>query len=166
MGYGIRIMTKLSYDIHDNIIGLNIMTGIDDTRFNKNEWIKIDRNVVFLNKQGDLMYSEPGQGTLERVSVSDFSDLEFKSIKGNTGKLLNSIPINKSYLKGFLSTRYSETTDYNPDSPANVAREIFGLPKQGRLRSKVTMYMNRYPLKDALKLFGAVKGKGAQKPVK
>lgn len=162
MGYGIRIMTKLSYDIHDNIIGTSILTGIDNTRFNKDEWLKVDRNLFFLNKQGDMMYSEPGQGTLERVMVSDFTDFEFASVSGNSSKLNVSIPLDKKYLEGFLSARYSEKEDYNPNSAVNELRGILGLPKQGKLRSKVTMFMNRYSVDHAVKLFGALKGKGAQ----
>ncbi len=162
MGYGIRVMTKLSYDIHDNIIGTSILTGIDNTRFNKDEWLKVDRNLFFLNKQGDMMYSESGQGTLERVMVPDFADFEFASIKGNISELKSKIPIDKKYLGGFLAARYSEKADYDPDSPANQLREILGLPKQGKLQTKVSMYMNKYPLNYALKLFGALKGIGAQ----
>ena len=37
-----------------------------------------------------------------------------------------------------------------------------GLPQQGTIVSKVDMFGNRYPLEDALKLFGAINGKGAQ----
>ncbi len=33
-----------------------------------------------------------------------------------------------------------------------------------KVTSTVTMFANRYPLEDAIKLFGAVKGYGAQKP--
>ncbi len=164
MGYGIRIMTKLSYDIHDNIIGTSVLTGIDHTRFNKDEWLKVDRNLFFLNKQGDMMYSEPGQGTLERVRVSDFADFEFASVTGNTSELKTSIPVDKNYLEGFLAARYSEKADFNADSPVNQLRGILGLPKQGKLRSKATMFMNRYPLNSAVKFFGAVKGQGAQLP--
>ena len=50
MGYGVRIMTKLKYDIHHNIIGTSIMGGIDNSRFCKDEFIKIDNNVMFGNK--------------------------------------------------------------------------------------------------------------------
>ena len=111
-----------------------------------------------------MMYSEPGQGTLERVMVSDFSDFEFPSVGGNTSKLKASLPLDRNYLEGFLSSRYSEKVDYNPNSKVNEVRGILGLPKQGKLRSKVTMYMNKYSMKYAVKLFGALKGKGAQLP--
>ena len=164
MGYGIRVMTKLSYDIHDNIIGLSVLTGVDNTRFNLDEWLRMDNNIFFLNKQGDMMYTEPGQGQLERVSVMDFADFEFDSVRGNKADLPGPLAINKDYLEGFLTARYSETADYNPDSPANVLREVMGLPKQGKLKTSVTMFMNRYPVADALKLFGSLKGVGAQLP--
>jgi len=86
------------------------------------------------------------------------------SCKGNTDKLNAKLPLNKSYLENFLNARYSESTDFNPDSPANVLREVMGLPKQGKLMSQVSMFANRYPLQDALSLFGASGKMGAQKP--
>ncbi len=76
MGYGVRVMTQLSYDIHHNIIGGNIFTGIEHTRGNLNEWVKIDHNILFLNKQAPLLYVEPGRsaaGKMERVKIEDMN---------------------------------------------------------------------------------------------
>jgi hypothetical protein len=39
---------------------------------------------------------------------------------------------------------------------------MLGLPLQGTITTKCDMFCNRYPLEDALKLFGAMPGKGAQ----
>jgi hypothetical protein len=154
-------MTKLSYNIHNNIFLGNLLTGVDHTRFNKNEWLKLDNNLFLMNKQGDLMFSEPGQNALERVMVKDFGDLEFKSVKGNVGKA-EKLPINMAYLNGFLSARYSEKADYDENSPSNQYRAAMGLNKQGKLTTSVSMFGNRYPVADALKLFGAVKDMGSQ----
>lgn len=164
MGYGIRIMTNLEYNIHNNIIGMNVLTGVDDTRFNKPEWIKIDNNLFLLNKQAPMLFTEPGQGQLERVNLSNFGDLGLASATGNTDKPAKALPINKAYLEGFLGARYSEEADFDPNSQANVLREVMGLPKQGKLKTEVSMFGNRYPLEDALKLFGALDGMGAQMP--
>ena len=168
MGYGIRVMTMASYDIHNNLIGGNILTGVDHTRGNLNEWLKLDNNILFLNKQAPLLYVEPGKsaaGKMERVQIENIgADLGFASCKGNSDKLPQSLPINKIYLENFLLARYSESADYNPNSSANVMREVMGLPKQGKLTTQVSMYANRYPLKDAFKLFGAIGQAGAQKP--
>jgi hypothetical protein len=168
MGYGIRIMTMVDYDIHDNLIGCNVLTGIDHTRNNPNAWVRIDNNILFLNRQAPLLYVEPGTsaaGMMERVKVEDMNaDLGLASCKGNSDKINFKLPLNKVYLQNFLNARYSETADFNPDSPANVLREVMGLPKQGKLASQVSMFANRYPLKDALVLFGAARQAGAQKP--
>ena len=161
MGYGARIMTKLGYNIHHNIFLGNLITGVDHTRFNKNEWIKIDSNVFFANKQGDLLLSEAGNVQMERVNVSDFGDLEFASASGNTGKALK-LPVDSAYLQGFLAARYSEQADFDRDSPANQLRSVFGMNLQGKLTSKVSMYGNRYPWNKAVELFGADKTVGAQ----
>lgn len=168
MGYGIRVMTMVGYDIHDNLIGGSVLTGIDHTRNNPNDWVKIDDNILFLNKQAPLLYVEPGTsaaGMMERVKIGDMnSDLGLASCRGNTDRIHFKLPMNKIYVENFLNARYSETADFNPDSPANVLREIVGLPKQGKLTTQVSMFANRYPLADALKLFGAVGKVGAQKP--
>ncbi len=168
MGYGIRVMTMVSYDVHDNLIGCNVLTGIDHTRNNPNDWVKIDNNILFLNKQAPLLYVEPGTsaaGKMERVEIKDLNaDLGLASCRGNSDKVDFKLPLNKTYLENFLNARYSETTDFNPDSPANVLREVMGLPKQGKLTTQVSMFANRYPLKEALSLFGAARQTGAQKP--
>lgn len=163
MGYGVRVMTKLSYDIHNNIFGGNVLTGVDHTRFNKDEWLKIDNNMFFANKQGDLMYSEAGLNTLERIFVDELEDFEFDSAADNTAEI-PSLKINKAYLEGFLSASYSEEEDFDADSSSNQFRAAMGLNKQGKLKTKVSMFANRYPWKETLKLFGGVKDRGAQLP--
>ena len=72
--------------------------------------------------------------------------------------------INEAYLEGFLGMVYTETVDYDPNSPANQFRSAFGMNQQATMTNKVDMFANRYPLDDALKLFGAVEGYGAQLP--
>lgn len=162
MGYGVRVMTNLSYNIRRNIIGGSVFTGVDHTRFNKNEWVKIDENVFFANKQADLMFSEPGNVQLERVKVKDFGDLGIASAKGNK-EVFPKLPIEKAYLEGFLGASYTEKADYDPSSSANRWREAMGLNKQGKLTTSVSMFGNRYPWREALKLFGAAAGVGAQR---
>jgi hypothetical protein len=98
------------------------------------------------------------------ITADQFGDMELASIESNKNEVPKDFPIDKAYLEGFLSARYSEEADYDPDSPANQMREAFGLNKQGKLATSVTMFGNRYSWKEALKLFGAVSGVGAQKP--
>lgn len=162
MGYGVRIMTKLTYNIHNNIIGANIMGGIDNSRFCKDEYIKIDNNVFFGNKGGDLEYF-PASNVELKLKVDQFDDLEFESVSNNK----NDTPpmlVNQAYLKGFFSARYSETTNYDPNSSQNQWARVLGMNQQGTMTSKVSMFMNKYPWKDSLKLFGASDIVGAQKP--
>jgi hypothetical protein len=161
MGYGIRIMTKLKYDIHHNVIAGNVLAGVDHSRFNKNEWVKLDHNIFFANKMADLEYS-PASNTKLNLRVEQFADLEFAGCTGNKDLIPKTLVIDRAYLEGFLNARYTEQADFNPDSPANRLREIMGLNKQGKLTSQVSMYGNRYPLKKALELFGSVDGCGVQ----
>jgi hypothetical protein len=163
MGYGIRVMTKVSYDIHHNIIGGNVMAGVDHSRFNKDEWIKLDHNVFFVNKKADLEYSPASNTTLD-LWAEQFEDLEFASVEGNRGDIPETLPVDPAYLDGFLNARYSEETNLDRNSPANQWRAILGLNLQGTMSSSVSMYGNRYPVEKALELFGAVEGTGAQTP--
>ena len=57
--------------------------------------------------------------------------------------------------------KYSESTKLDAGK-CNALRSVLGLPLQGTITTKVDMFGNRYPLDDALKLFGAMPGKGAQ----
>jgi hypothetical protein len=155
-------MTKLKYNIHHNIIGANIMGGIDNTRFCKNEYIQMDHNILFGNKGGDLEYS-PASNTKLQLTVDQFEDLEFASVKGNIGEAPQ-IPVNQAYLKGFYGARYSEKTNFDPNSADNQWARALGMNQKGTISSSVSMYMNKYPWKEALQLFGAVNGYGAQKP--
>jgi len=161
MGYGIRIMTKLEYDIHHNLIGGNVLAGVDHTRFNPDEWIRLDHNIFFANKQADLLFS-PQSNTRLMLSTDQFADLELASCSDNRQRIPGELKIDPAYLEGYLNARYSEKTDFNPDSPANVWRELMGLNKQGKMTSSVSMFANRYPLNQALILFGAIKDHGAQ----
>jgi hypothetical protein len=161
MGYGVRVMTKLSYDIHHNLIGANIMAGVDHSRFNRDEWIKLDHNLFFVNKQADLEYS-PASNTSLDLTADQFEDLEFAGNAGNRNEIPPGLTIDGAYLEGFLGARYSEEADFDPDSPANKLRAKLGRNKQGKLTTSVSMYGNRYPTEGALELFGAVSGAGAQ----
>ena len=70
--------------------------------------------------------------------------------------------IDEAYLKAFLAANYSENTSYDPNSPENSFRNMFGMNQVGTIETKVSMYCNRYPDANVLKFFGAVEGLGAQ----
>lgn len=161
MGYGVRIMTMLTYNIHHNLIGGSLFAGVDHTRFNPNDWIKVDDNVFFANKQAAMLFSEPGNVQMERVKVADFGDLGLASASGNRETLLP-LPIDPAYLEGLLETTYTEETDLDPNSLANQVRGALGLPLQSEVTARVSMYANRYSWQKALELFGANPEVGAQ----
>ncbi|MCK4855074.1 MAG: hypothetical protein KAT31_12445 [Bacteroidales bacterium] len=164
MGYGVRMMTKCTYNIHHNIIGASIMGGIDNSRFCKDEYIKIDNNIMFGNKGGDLYYT-PASNTKLQLTVDQFEDLEFESVSGNFGEAPE-IGVNQAYMKDFFSARYKETTNYDPNSIENQWARALGMNQQGTMSSNVSMFMNKYPWKESLILFGASSEAGAQQPHK
>ena len=93
------------------------------------------------------------EGTDGIESIEDNEDLKDPAaFKGR---------INAQYLNAFLSMKYSESTKLD-DGKCNGLRSALGLPLQGTITTKCDMFCNRYPLEDALKLFGAIDGKGAQ----
>jgi hypothetical protein len=163
MGHGVRVMTKLGYDIHHNVVGASVAGGIDHSRFNPGAWVKVDNNVFFANKGGDVAYSPQGNVSI-KVAVAQFGDLDVASRSGNRAEVPKALKLDRKYLEGFLAARYSEQADYDPSSPANQLREVMGLNKQGKLKTQVSMFANRYPWQAALELFGNLADAGAQVP--
>ena len=169
MGFAIRNNTNCNANIHNNIIGLNVLTGFDNTKGNpKQKKTKLDNNIFFLNRESDVQMTV--SPSIAKVRVDSFEDLEgtdgIESIEGNIDLKDPAVfkgRINAKYLNAFLSMKYTEKTRLDPGK-CNALRSVLGLPLQGTIKTKVDMYANRYPMADALKLFGAVKGFGAQMP--
>lgn len=159
MGYGISMVDKMQYNIHHNIIGASVLSGIHSARFNKDEWVKLDNNIFFLSKQSDLKYQR-GIGTSLDFPASEFEELEFASSSGNRTEIPRDYPINKAYLEGFLNVCFTREEDLRPNSHARLVRNLFGLSKSAQ--TSVTMFCNRYPWEESLELFGAVSGAGSQ----
>ena len=121
-------------------------------------------NIFFLNRQADLTI--PGGGMFMRVSATDFDDVEqLDKVSGNKvltdPKLLDG-KVDKAYLAGFLNLKSSSTMNVNYGSAANQFRSAMGMNLQGTGSTTASMFANRYPWEEALKLFGAVQGYGAQ----
>ncbi len=171
MGYGFRCMTGVHYDIHDNIIGGTCFAGIDKTRSDAREsqrTTKIDNNLFFLNKQADLTLPSQG-GKYMRIRTDMFEDVEdLTSAEGNVSLDAKTAPglakaIDQAYLKGFMNATYSGKLQHDPNSAVNTFRQAMGMNMVGTMNSTISMFANYYPLEKALKLVGAVKGKGMQK---
>ena len=168
MGFGVRTTANVKSELEDNIIGLSVLTGWDNTKgLDKTKKIEAKGNVFFLNRQSDAQVTK--SPSVVKVKVDDFED----DLEGNYGiekaednvgltdpKVFNG-RLNTAFLNAFLSMKYSESATLDAGK-LNAFRQAVGLPMQGTIVSKVDMFGNRYPLEDALKLFGAMAGKGAQ----
>ena len=168
MGFGVRTTGNVKSELEDNIIGLSVLTGWDNTKGNdKTKKIEAKGNVFFLNRGSDAQVTK--SPSVVKVKVDDFED----DLEGSYGiekaednvdlsdpKAFNG-RINTAFLNAFLSMKYSEKATLDAGK-LNAFRQAVGLPMQGTIVSKVDMFGNRYPLEDALKLFGAMPGKGAQ----
>lgn len=171
MGYGFRFMNNVHSDVHHCLIGCSTFAALDRARVQsraadeKKKQTGAENNAFFLNKQADMAL--PGAGKFERVWAKDFEDREeLYKYEGNIqldGALLKG-KINEPYLQAFISASNSEEILLDRNSPANQFRSAFGMNLQATGTTKVDMFANRYPLEDALKLFGALEGKGAQLP--
>ncbi|MCQ2088676.1 MAG: DUF1565 domain-containing protein [Fibrobacter sp.] len=172
MGYGARCNAKFNCDFHHNIVGLSVFSGLDMTKGeDKTKNIKIDNNVFFLNKKGDLSFTI--SPSIKFIGVDEFEDIEgepgYKSMQGNISlkdpKAFGA-KINQKYLENFLIASYKEKTDYDPNSPANLFRAALGMNQVGSIQSSVSMYANHYPVEEMYQLFGAMDKYGAQIPKK
>lgn len=167
MGYGVRNNTGVAANVHDNVIGLNVLAGYDNTKGRSKEMTtKLDGNVFFLNRESDVQMTV--SPSIAKVRVDEFEDLEgtdgIESIEDNEDlkdpKAFEG-RIDAKYLNAFLTMSYSEETKLDAGK-LNALRQAVGLPMQGTIKTKCDMFCNRYPLETALKLFGALAGKGAQ----
>lgn len=172
MGYGYRCSTRVNSNIHHNIFGLSVFAGIGndkgDTKTMKNIF---NNNVFFLNKKGDVAITKSPSILLLKVDSDEFEDMvDYPGMEDVDGNVSLKDPaafkgaIDEAYLNAFLNASYSETTDFDENSPANQLRAALGMNKVGKIETKVTMYANRYPMEKTFKLFGAYKGYGAQVP--
>lgn len=167
MGFGVRVNANVEAEIENNIIGLNVLTGFDNTKGSgKTKKIQLDGNVFFLNRESDVQMTV--SPSVAKVRVDGFEDLEgtdgIESIEDNVDLADPKVfagRINAKYLNSFLSMKYSESTKLD-EGKCNGLRSVLGLPLQGTIKTTCDMYANRYPMEDALKLFGAMEGKGAQ----
>ena len=175
MGYGFRYMTRMNYDVHDNLFGCNYYGALDRTRFDSD--LNIDKlrktnaydNLFFANRMGDVCLPSGG-GLWNFQYARNFEEVEqFEKYEGNREVNDSEIKtlqkaINDAYLKGYLGLTMSQTSNYQENSAMNTFRAAMGMNKQGTETIRVSMYGNRYPFDDIAKLWGVIAGKGAQKP--
>ena len=172
MGYGFRCGEKVASNIHHNIFGLNIFSGVGNDRGDADsKKINLDNNVFFLNRKSDVAFAKNKDAdTLHlRVDTGDFEDLsDYPGMESVEGNVILKDPgafrdvLNPDYLAAFLSTAFSEETDYEEESPVNLFRAAMGMDKADETATRVFMFCNRYPLKDVFKIFGVLKDCGAQ----
>ena len=175
MGYGLRYMTRMNYDVHDNIFGCNYYGALDRTRFDSD--LKRDKiretnafdNLFFANTMGDICLPSGG-GKWNFQFAKNFEEVEQltkyegnREVNASEATALGNV-LSTPYLKGFLSLTKSEKSQFDENSAMNTYRAAHGMNKQGTEIVRVSMYGNRYPIAEIDKIWGAIAGKGAQRP--
>ena len=170
MGYGVRAQSGVNLNIHDNILGLTYNGAIDlgfSTGWRWGEKVSADKNAFFMNKAGDLNLPSKG-GMFLQINADAFDDVDLLSSASGNYELKDvqglKSALDQAYLNGFINATYSETVNHDPNSSVNQFRSAMGMNQVGTIQSKVSMFMNRYPIESSIKCFGAVRGVGAQIP--
>lgn len=173
MGYGYRFMTNTQSYVYNNIFGGSNYGALDRGPISSNAGEEARRitstknNYFFMNK-GDVVIPSGG-GLWIFVPAERFEDVEQLSEVENNVQLPESESafanaINQDYLRGFTSISITNSSNFNPNSAANVINRAFGVNQQGSELTRPTMYGNRYPYEETFKLWGLVNGYGAQMP--
>lgn len=171
MGWGYRYMNGADHFVHNNIFGCTASGALDRSFVEHNkadqerQQATCDDNIFFCNRKADLVL--PSSGTLLPVWAKDLEDVETLTGKVSGNKTIDDASafkgrIDDAYMKAYLNANYSESTNYNPNSAANVLRSAFGMNQTGTMTIKVNFFGNRYPLAKVYDLFGAMEGYGAQ----
>lgn len=177
MGYGYECMTKVNCDLHHNIFACNNYAAISRTHIlsGPDRVIEAKRvtniydNAFFMNAS-DLQLPSAGGGRWTNVKVENFEDLDeslIPQVEGNYEiKQGDSFieALDPDYLQAFAGLTVVSSSSFNPNSAANQYRAAHGMNMQGSETIRVSMYGNRYNFDQALRLFGAKAGYGAQKP--
>ena len=139
MGYGYRFLPKMDSYLDHNIIGCSIFSGLDRTYVDspaskEAERVTTCENTLFFLNR-QADLTLPGGATALKVGVDDFNEVEqLAKVSGN-----------------------KSVTDLSIFGGAINESYLNGFVN-------ASMFANHYPVEDALKLFGAVQGYGAQKP--
>ncbi len=168
MGYGFRMMTKTDTVVENNIFGCCVGTAVnrsrvDSTKAQEDKRIDaLNGNVFFLNRGADFDYAvSPNIKKIHAAEIEEVDESLLEEVDGNqamTDPAVFKGKINVAYLTGFMHLQSSTDIDMNSFT-------LFGdsLTKGAYKGSTtVSMFANRYPWEEALALFGAVGGKGAQ----
>ena len=139
MGYGLRYLPRMDSYLDRNIIGCCIFSGLDRTHVDapaskEAERVTTCENTAFFRNL-QADLTLPGGGKALRVGVNDFEDVS--QLAKTSGNLSVTDP---AFFGGAVNEAYLDGF-------------IAG-----------NMFANHYPVEDALKLFGAVSGYGAQIP--
>lgn len=171
MGYGYRFMTGLHQKVYNNIFGCSNLGAIDRGPLDSNAAIEEKRetsaydNYFFMNK-ADLILPSGGGLWLE-VAAEQFEEADqIDEYEGNRQLPASETAfveaINQDYLKAFCTISSSNKSNFDPNSLANTINKAFGMNQQGSETIRPSMYANRYPYEEVFKLWGKVKGYGAQ----
>lgn len=141
MGYGYRYLPRMDSFLRGNILGCCVLAALDGTRTDgtgpdaQPRVNTCENTLFFRNRAADLLL--PGENGGRRVRVEDFGRLpQADRLSGNRAV----------------------------SDPAVFGGAVDEAYLKGFLDPDTQMFANHYPVEEALRLFGAVPGYGAQIP--
>lgn len=175
MGQGFRFMNGIrTINVYNNIFAFNARCGVERCRYaaKKDLEKKKQSNLYdnyFMGNKFDLEIcdkSVPINVPAARIEEAEEIGPKFEGNKEMPFIESFISAIDAPYLKGFTELKLTTSESYDANSLANQLNRHLGLNQQGTSTTRVTMFANKYPWEKARKLFGAVKGYGAQMPEK
>lgn len=161
LGCAIWLKPNAKFNIHNNIFSYASDAAIRFLDYN-GATLDLNHNYFINNRQNDIHTSIHNKRVY--ITVEQFDDVDFvQSLEGNK-RLVEKLPLNQAYLGEFFNMAAEVALEYDPDTDWNQFRSILGLPQQASGTAKISFFANKYPVNEVYKLFGAIKGIGAQNP--
>lgn len=170
--FGIQINTRCGeIEVCNCVFVSNRMGGVRIDGWDKEGYrshVNFHHNSVGFSWCRDKIMEDMGYGYEFMNKVSgDIDEKVIPKIDGNKNMPADDPWVKvlwDPYLVGFANLKVLDSSSsFDANSAANLYRQAHGMNMQGTMIHRVSMYGNRYRFEEAMKLFGAKAGYGAQK---
>lgn len=160
-GNAIQSKEDAVFNYHHNIIAYSFGAGVE--HMSRDDETKINYNLFWGNKKGAL-FTELSNGKKVYLSPKGFPGVEHLEGTNENFRKYIDLSVNEAYLFHYLSATLDTLKKYNTDTEYRKLKEFLGYNEDEYNASEAPFFANKYPYKEALKLFGADRSHGAQEP--